>query len=331
MSLGNWTRALWAGCFVVGLSGCGDEPRHRIATLSDEVAPAGAPASETEGEQVALAAAPKSKAAGKASGWGNIKGRIVWGGASLPAAKDLAITKDEEWCGGAGPIPDETIVVDADTKGVLNVVAYLVKPVAIHESYPQDEKGVAEADKKDFAERNDGLEFTADAIGGALSSGKAEIKNLKAESLIDQVRCRYVPHFLAVRQGQQLLVLNPEPVAHNVKVSSVSGKNDANPNMPPGTFQIFKWVTDTNPLTLECAIHGWMKMYAMVFDHPYFVVTGKDGSFELKNVPAGDVALVLRNPKFIPVKKGGKMTARGEKIVVKPGETVDLGEIVVTE
>ncbi|MFO0948739.1 MAG: hypothetical protein U1D30_22915 [Planctomycetota bacterium] len=333
MSLRIWSQTLIAGFLTFGLVGCGDEPRHRLATLSDEVAPAGSEPSETteaEGEQVALAA-PKAKSGGGASGWGTIKGKIVWGGASLPAARELAVTKDQEWCGGAGPIPDETLVVDKDTKGVLNVLAYLVKPKAIHESYPQDAKGVKEADAKRFAELNGGLEFTAEAISAAISGGKAEVKNLKADALIDQIRCRYVPHAIAVREGQQLLVLNPEPIAHNVKVASVSGKNDANPNMPPGSVQVFKWVTDTSPLSLECSIHGWMKMYGMVFDHPYFAVTGKDGSFELKNVPAGDVALVLRNPKFIPVKKGGKMTARGEKITVKPGETVDLGEIVVTE
>jgi len=32
----------------------------------------------------------------------------------------------------------------------------------------------------------------------------------------------------------------------------------------------------------------WMRAYIGVVAHPYFAVTGADGSFELRNVPPGD-------------------------------------------
>jgi hypothetical protein len=264
-----------------------------------------------------------------AADWGNIKGRVVWGGSSLPEVKNLDVSKDTDYCLKEGPIKDETIVVDPETKGVANVFIYLVKPTAIHESYPKDAAAVAAADAKAFAELNNGLEFNEKAINAAVAAGKVKIKDLKAPNLLDQIYCRYVPHALAVREGQKVLVLNPETIAHNVKISGLSGKNDANPTMPPGSLVVFDWKSETNPLNVECSIHGWMKMLSMVFDHPYFAVTGKDGSFELKNVPAGAQAIVVRYPKFIPLKAGSKMTARGEKITIKPNETLDLGEIKV--
>jgi hypothetical protein len=31
-----------------------------------------------------------------------------------------------------------------------------------------------------------------------------------------------------------------------------------------------------------------MKMYIAVFNNPYFEVTGKDGSFDIKNIPPGN-------------------------------------------
>ncbi len=37
-----------------------------------------------------------------------------------------------------------------------------------------------------------------------------------------------------------------------------------------------------------CDVHGWMTAYIGVVDHPYFAVTGSDGSFELPNLPPGD-------------------------------------------
>ena len=50
---------------------------------------------------------------------------------------------------------------------------------------------------------------------------------------------------------------------------------------------------------------------ALVFDHPWFQVTGKDGKFRLKNIPAGKYQLKLNHPagnlrwtKEIEVKAG---------------------------
>jgi hypothetical protein len=34
-----------------------------------------------------------------------------------------------------------------------------------------------------------------------------------------------------------------------------------------------------------------MRAYIGVVDHPYFAVTGKDGSFEIPNVPPGDYVI----------------------------------------
>jgi hypothetical protein len=39
---------------------------------------------------------------------------------------------------------------------------------------------------------------------------------------------------------------------------------------------------------VECDVHGWMSAFIGVVDHPYFAVTGTDGSFELPNLPPGD-------------------------------------------
>ena len=38
-------------------------------------------------------------------------------------------------------------------------------------------------------------------------------------------------------------------------------------------------------IPVKCNVHPWMKSYIAVFKHPYFAVTGKDGSFDLSNLP----------------------------------------------
>jgi hypothetical protein len=111
-------------------------------------------------------------------------------------------------------------------------------------------------------------------------------------------------------------------------VTGTSGANNSNINMPPGSVNEYVWKAEAQPLAVKCSIHGWMEGSAMVFDHPYFVVTGKDGSFEIKNVPAGDATVIVRvGSKYLDAKKGGVGSPRGVVVAVKPNETVDLGEV----
>ena len=266
-----------------------------------------------------------------AGDWGNIKGRVVWGGDKLPDNPQLDVSKDAEHCLGAGPIKDETFVVNPKTKGVRHVFVYLRfkgKPV-IHPDFPQSTADVEAADKAAFEKMNG---FKIEQVGAKIAEGKVQVKDLKAAVVMDQLRCTYVPHALAMREGQKILVLNKEPITHNVKVSSQSGKNDANPNLPPNSYQFFSWVEEKSTIKVECSIHGWMRMNAMCFEHPYFNVTDENGAFELKNVPAGELEIVIRHPpgSFVDAVKGGKGSARGAKIKVEANGTLDLGDIKFT-
>jgi hypothetical protein len=50
------------------------------------------------------------------------------------------------------------------------------------------------------------------------------------------------------------------------------------------------------PYQIECVYHASMRAWIFVFDHPWFALTGEDGSFELKNVPAGEYRLDVVHP-----------------------------------
>ena len=45
-------------------------------------------------------------------------------------------------------------------------------------------------------------------------------------------------------------------------------------------------------------VHPWMSAYVQVFDHPYFAVTSKDGSYKIDNIPAGTYEVVAWQEKF---------------------------------
>jgi hypothetical protein len=68
-----------------------------------------------------------------------------------------------------------------------------------------------------------------------------------------------------------------------------------------------------------------MKGRIGVFDHPYFAVTGTDGKFEIKNVPAGEVIIKIKHERWLH--QGG--TFAGQKVMVPAAGTLDLGKIKV--
>jgi hypothetical protein len=37
----------------------------------------------------------------------------------------------------------------------------------------------------------------------------------------------------------------------------------------------------------KCDVHGWMAAYAGVVPHPFYAVSGPDGTFEIRGLPAG--------------------------------------------
>lgn len=320
--LGVCTVGLVAGLIM----GCGETPQPRPNRQRT--------GGETASTEVGKSASSDKGAAPSAAveGWATIKGKVVWGGASLPEMPTLDVQKDKQHCLAAGALKDETFVVDAKTKGVANVFAYLRKPRGIHPDLPKNAKDVQEKFLKDF-EAATKVKCDEASLQKAFAD-KAKRAEIIATAkkmgfpVIDQDHCKYLPHAMTAREGQKVLVLNYEPIAHNVKMSSQTGVNDGNPNMSPETFLLLDWKNDSSMMSIECGIHPWMKMQAMVFDHPYYAVTGADGSFELKNVPAGDVTLLVRNQKSnIDPQKGGKGDAKGVTLSLKAGEVKDLGEI----
>jgi plastocyanin len=149
---------------------------------------------------------------------------------------------------------------------------------------------------------------------------------------IDNRNCRFEPHVAHVSVGQTLVVHNSDSVAHN---TNVAGKVlQTNPLIPSNSdVQIKIEAPESVPVPLSCNIHPWMKGRVAVTANPYGAVSKDDGTFELKDLPAGELELQIwqeaaenldvSNPKL-------QKTGPGRyKISLQPKEEVDLKDIVV--
>ena len=111
--------------------------------------------------------------------------------------------------------------------------------------------------------------------------------------VLDQQGCMFVPRVVGLRAGQTLDLKNGDSVAHNIHPMPKSNR-EWNQEQPPHAPDVeHRFARPEIMIPVKCNIHAWMHSYIGVVGHPYFAVTGPDGSFTWKNVPPGDYTVAV--------------------------------------
>lgn len=112
--------------------------------------------------------------------------------------------------------------------------------------------------------------------------------------VMDQNGCIYTPHVMGVQVGQQFKVKNSDGLLHNVH--SLSKDNPPfNRAMPANVTEADYSFAKTERFRIKCDVHPWMGSFVTVVDHPFYAITGTDGSFEIENLPAGTYTIEARH------------------------------------
>jgi plastocyanin len=114
-----------------------------------------------------------------------------------------------------------------------------------------------------------------------------------AAVVLDQQNCRYRPHVFGVMAGQPIEILNSDTTLHNIHATPATNPefNTAQPIKGMKMTHVFPAKEDKVVVPFKCDVHSWMNAFVGVLDHPYFAVTGEDGTFSIKDLPPGTYTL----------------------------------------
>jgi len=203
-------------------------------------------------------AANESAGAGPYSGpTGTVSGVISFTG-TPPAPKKIDTAADPV-CGQANPnlTTEDTVVKDGK---LANVFVYI-----------QESTGAVEGGKKL-------TDYTWATPTTAVQ--------------LDHNGCHYRPHILGVQTNQKINITNSDHTQHNIHWTPKQNPewNQSQPNGAPPIEKSFNRAEVLVPV--KCNQHPWMRAYIGVMRTPFFSVSGENGAFEIKNVPAGKYTVI---------------------------------------
>ncbi|HEY0971688.1 MAG TPA: carboxypeptidase regulatory-like domain-containing protein [Gemmatimonadales bacterium] len=141
---------------------------------------------------------------------------------------------------------------------------------------------------------------------------------LERRFVVTNEKCLLEPRVQAAVAGGTLNVRSADRLEHRTRISRHGGEaltviqqNDFGQVVPDDRV-----LSRPGLLDLTSDVHPWTRAYVAVFDHPYFAVTGRDGAFQIDEIPPGSYTLAAWHERF--GKKELPVTVRaGDRTVVE--------------
>lgn len=200
---------------------------------------------------------------------GDLIGTIYFKG-ETPVKPPLTVDRNSNFCGKT--VPDESLIINAENKGIQNVVISLDN----------------------------------------ISHGK---QHDPATIVLDNSKCRFVPHTLAAMVGDSYELKNSDPILHNTHLRFEGGSTFLNIVLPANVKTIKRPITQAGIIDGNCDAHHFMTVNMLVFNHPYFAVTDPKGEFKIFDIPPGKYKVKIWH-ESIP--------GQEREIIIRPREKTDL-------
>jgi plastocyanin len=139
----------------------------------------------------------------------------------------------------------------------------------------------------------------------------------KAPVFLDQRQCVFIPRVTLVPAGGTVDFLNSDRLLHNIH--SASRANAVFNRTQPRSRTIPIAFATPEIVRISCDLHGWMRAWVVVMEHPFYVVTGSEGEFTLGNLPPGKYTLNVWHEKLGTVTKDVTVGESDATVVIEIG------------
>jgi plastocyanin len=144
---------------------------------------------------------------------------------------------------------------------------------------------------------------------------KGDYKAPAKHAEIAQSDCMYAPRIQGVVAGQTIDIKNGDATLHNVHTYK-GAESWFNKPQIKGSAAIPQELPDEPKIVkFTCDVHPWMRGFVVVTAHPFFAVSGADGTFAIEKVPAGEFTVEAWHPHY------GLKT---QKVKVEDGKAAEI-------
>ncbi len=113
--------------------------------------------------------------------------------------------------------------------------------------------------------------------------------------VVDNRDCRFEPHVAVATVGDTIVATNGDPTLHTTHYYGVLRGNIS---LPASGMMVSRVTRFAGTISVLCDVHGWMKSFIRVDEHPFHAVTDAQGRFHISEIPPGSYRLELWHEKL---------------------------------
>jgi hypothetical protein len=121
------------------------------------------------------------------------------------------------------------------------------------------------------------------------------------ETKLEANICQFVPFVSVMREHHPLTVTNLDQVSHDLQIYERDRDHvfimfHRPALIKSGTSDTIRFTGNRRDVSMQCGMHPFMQGHGLAVENPYYAITGPEGTFEIKDLPAGTYRIKAWHP-----------------------------------
>jgi len=121
------------------------------------------------------------------------------------------------------------------------------------------------------------------------------------ETKLEANICQFIPFVSVMRENHPLTVTNQDEVSHDLQIYERDRDHVFIMFHRPaltklGTSDTIRFTGKRRDVIMQCGMHPFMQGHGLAVENPYYAITGLEGTFEIKDLPAGTYRIKAWHP-----------------------------------